>query len=626
MSLLRDEVGNIFGGVSQQPQTQRSSSHLDGQVNAHVYQGRLLGRRPPTFHIANIDDSVSGEATTFDVVRSASEKYKVVILNDELKVYNGFTGTEMTVEAPDGFGYLADAIEGYRQVTIGDRTVLVNRSKNVLRGTTTSPDATEETLIVIRQGNFGTGYAIALNNTYVNYLAPRSNTANAEEGIATEAITIQLFNALEAETDFDGVFVFSRFGSTILVSPVTPGQPYTVLTSDGLGNEGMSVLKSSVQRFEDLPTQAPDGFILEVRGDESTAFDSFWVSYDDARSTWQEVVTPGCLLNFDKSTMPHLLEYKGRFLTETEHTGAGSNTNFTNSGLSLSVNSLLGRLCRNITDGSQGTVLSNTGTTVVTTPLAGGGRNTFLKGDLVEVVGYGTYFIFRQAPWEDRAAGDTQTNPYPSFIGKPVRDAFVTQGRMGLIADESVVLSRTKYLFDLFHASVTQVLPDAPIDITETLPSSSKFHAATMWKKRIVVWTDLAQYELGGEPVLTAETVFLKQMSSFPSSPRVRPVSSGDRIFFIGVANGLIRVMALKVLGDDTEPTAISMTDEIPSYIEGVPLHMDSDDTNGILLLLTRDGGANNLYAMSYVQEEGQIVQHAWGQWFLATPLAEQVP
>jgi hypothetical protein len=641
MSLMNQEVRNVFGGVSEQPQSQRSSAHLEAQVNASVYQGRMLGRRPPTYHIAQLDDSVSGDAATIDIVRSSTEKYSAVIANGELKVYNKFTGTEIDVESPDGFSYLTTAPKGFRWVTVGDKTILVNRFTSTRRGTSISPENDERTLLVVRQGNFQTGYYVDLSHNSnataygtdlsvdwvpVGYVTPKSTTTDAEEAISTENIATELHAALEAEAAFTGVFTFELIGSTIAITPVNPDVPYYVRTRDGLGNEGLALLKGGVQTFEDLPAQAPEGFLLEVRGNDNSAFNNYWVTYDSSRSVWKETIQPGCLLNFDKSTMPHLLEYKGRFVEATRHDGETSDTVFSNADLALTPNSLLGRLCKNLTDGSQGTVLSNTTTTITTTALAGGGRNTFLDGDLVEVVGYGTYFLFRQSPWVNRNAGDTETNPYPSFIDKSIKDVFVTQGRLGFVADYSIVCSQTKDLFNLFQPSVTQVLPNAPFDITETLPSSSKFHAVVDWQKRIIVWTDLDQYEMLGEPVLTPETVSLKKVSSYANLARVRPISSGNRIFFIGTSNGLIRVMSLSLYGQEQEPAAHSLTEEVPSYIEGLPILMESDDTNGILLLLTTDGETDRLYAMSYVQQDGQLVQWAWGQWFLASPVAEQIP
>ncbi|UOF81179.1 phage stabilization protein [Caudoviricetes sp.] len=584
-----------------------------------VYQGRLLGKRPGSLHVAHLSDETTGDPFVFPVVLSATQRYTAVVLNGGIAVYDQFTGDAITVDAPDGLSYLTDESAGFRSLTLGTRTLLTNRAVETAKGTTASASGGEVSLVVVRQGNYGTTFSITLNGTTVSHLTPQSTATDAEEDIATDVIAAALLTLLDAETDYDGIFTFSRTGSTLVITPVTAGLSYTLTTHDGLGDEGLFEAKGSVQRFSDLPAQAPDGTLLEVRGDETTAFDNFWVVFSTATGVWTETIAPACLTAVDASTFPHVLEYQGRYMDALAHTGAASATVFSSEDLDLAPNELLGKLCRNLTDGSQGTVLSNTTGSLTTTPLAGGGRNSFRAGDLVEVVGYGRYFLFRQAPWADRTVGDTLTNPYPSFIGSPIRDLFVTQGRLGLIADSSVVLSRTAKPFDLFRSSVTQILADQPLDLTETLPSSSKFHAFTEWDGKPVIWTDLAQYELTGEPVLTPETVGLKRIGQYQNLSTCRPVSSGSRVFFVGVAGGLTKVMEFSVYGQEQRIAAQSLTDEIPTYLSGTPTQLEADDTAGVLLVFTQDGLETRLYAMTYVVENGQRVQQAWGEWTIGT-------
>lgn len=614
MPLVNQEVRNLFSGVSTQPQSQRDASHWNEQVNAMVYQGRLVGKRPGSIHVAKLSADTGGaDPEGFVLTRSATEKYIVMLLDRDIKVYNWFTGAEMTVEAPEGLDYLASSAAGFRTLTVGDTAIITNRSTITRKGTTVSDAGGTTTLLVVRQGNFGTKYGITLDGINVVHETPQSGATDAEKDIATDVIAAELVTLLSAA---HGVtFAFTRYNSTIAIVPADAGEPYDIEIGDGLGNEGMVLIKGSVQQFADLPNGAPDGTLLEIRGSDLTAFDNYWVEYSAQTGVWSEVVAPECLLDFDVSTMPHVLQYKGKYMDPARHTAAESSTVFINTDLDLVPNSLVGKRCTNLTDGSQGTVVSNGTQSVTTTTLAGGGRNTFRKGDRVEVTGYGTYFVFRPAPWAKRAVGDTETNPYPSFIDQEIRDIFVTQGRLGFIAKNSIVLSRTRNLFDLFRSTVTQVLPDGPIDITETLPSSSQFHAFTETDDKAVVWSDIAQYELKGEPVLTPETVSLKRIGQYQNLATCRPVVSGSRVFFVGVSSGLNKIMEFTVYGQEKRIAAQSLTEEIPDYIEGTPVQLEADDTVGILLVLTRFEQETRLYALTYITENGQRFQQAWGRW-----------
>ena len=39
----------------------------------------------------------------------------------------------------------------------------------------------------------------------------------------------------------------------------------------------MTIVKDSIQRFTDLPNVAPHGYVVEVKGDEGTNFDNYYV-------------------------------------------------------------------------------------------------------------------------------------------------------------------------------------------------------------------------------------------------------------------------------------------------------------------------------------------------------------
>ncbi len=612
MPTLSQTVRNLCGGVTQQPQSQRAPSQFSEQINGLTYQGRLLGKRPPSTYVANISDETETDPFIHIVPRSVVEKYAAVVNNGTLEVFNQFTGAAITLVAPDGFDYLTDDSAGYRAVSIGDQTVLVNRAVVVRKGTAQSADATNKAHVLVRQGNFGTGYTIFLASDVVSHTTPQSGAANAEALISTDVIAEELFDLLEAETAYDGVFTFALTGSLITITPVTPSALVDFYTVDGLGNEGLQAIRGSVQRFSDLPEQAPDGTIIEIRGDEDSAFDNFWVLYDESKSAWVETVAPGCLTGFDATTLPHLLEYRGKYVDSAVHDDNTHATVFEDASLALTVDELAGLQCRNRTDGSVGLIVSNTTNTITVASLVGGGSNEFRRGDVIDVVGYGTYFMFRPAPWGSRETGDLTTNAYPSLIDRAVRDVFVTDGRLGLISGKSFVLSRAREPYKLFRKSVTQVLADDPIDITEALPGSSLFHAFTEWNGKRIIWTDKDQFELGTGAVLSPQTVSLRKVASYPNLSTCRPIVAGDRVFFVGLSNSLPRIMELLAIGENEQTRAQSLTDDLPTYFDGWPVQLEADDTLGLLLVRTE---AFSLYVYSYTMIDGSRVQQAWGKW-----------
>ena len=59
-------------------------------------------------------------------------------------------------------------------------------------------------------------------------------------------------------------------------------------------------------------------------------------------------------------------------------------------------------------------------------------------------------FTFEQAEWGDRAVGDLISIPSPSFVGRQISDVFFFQNRLGILAGENVIMSRTSEFFDFF--------------------------------------------------------------------------------------------------------------------------------------------------------------------------------
>lgn len=101
--------------------------------------------------------------------------------------------------------------------------------------------------------------------------------------------------------------------STILVKK-TAGTAFSIRGSDSFGDRAMVVVKDSVQRFSDLPIVAPTGFLVEVKGDNSTDTDNYFVKFVPNNSAqtfdkgvWVETLAPGIVYQLDPATMPHTL-------------------------------------------------------------------------------------------------------------------------------------------------------------------------------------------------------------------------------------------------------------------------------------------------------------------------------
>lgn len=127
--LVSGTIPNMFNGVSQQSAPLRHPSQGEAQVNAYATIAKGIGKRPPTQHIAKL--TASSRLTSFfhTINRDATERYKVVITNGDLFVYD-LDGVEMTVSFPSGKAYLTASTprDDFVAVTVADHTFILNRN------------------------------------------------------------------------------------------------------------------------------------------------------------------------------------------------------------------------------------------------------------------------------------------------------------------------------------------------------------------------------------------------------------------------------------------------------------------------------------------------------------------
>jgi hypothetical protein len=216
-----------------------------------------------------------------------------------------------------------------------------------------------------------------------------------------------------------------------------------------------------------------------------------------------------------------------------------------------------------------------------------------------------------------READDTPrkgTNPWPSFNGRKIRDIFYHKGRLGVVADENVVLSRAGGLFNFFRKSVQDYLDSDPIDVQVTTPDVAIFQAVTEWNRDLFLWSEQAQFVLRGEPLLTPKTASLKLVSRYEVTPRVRPWVSGTHQYFMTYRTGYTEIMEYYQNQQNDTYAARSITKHVPGLIAGNPIQIVGSEQFNMLAVLA-GGDQRNIYVYNFLREPERLVQAAWGRW-----------
>jgi hypothetical protein len=517
---------------------------MEEQINCVTDPVEGLKKRPPTEHIKKIiSGTLASRPSLFKIDRDPDNQYIGMIEGGRVRVFDINTGVEKTVTGGTN-AYLTSATphKSMRMLSVADYTFIANRETVVGRTSAASTARPFEGLIFVRGANYGKTYTIrhihkvgSLVGT-ASFTTPRGDAASHIDTTNTTYIATRLAAALAASPY--GPETVEQIGSVIYVSD--PSADFTMELEDAQGGEAMKGFKDNIQRFSDLPAKAKEGLVLRIAGDQTSAFDDYWVQY--VNGVWQETVQPQSLTSLDPATMPHAL-------------------------------------IRN-PDGS---------------------------------------FRLEALPWVDRAVGDDDSCPFPSFLGQKISSMFYFRNRLGFLADENVILSQAGDYFNFFRTTATQLLPGDPIDTPasdasgESSPVSILEHAVA-FDKKLVIFARNAQFIMGSSGTLTPAEAEIDPVTSFACSPDCRPVALGRYIYFAFDRDGASGLREFYVDGAAQTEDAQEVTAHCPTFLPTGILSMSGSTLENVLVALP-ETNANKVYVYEYFWGNNEKLQSAWGSW-----------
>jgi len=126
----------------------------------------------------------------------------------------------------------------------------------------------------------------------------------SSEFTATPVIAGSLFTGNEPE------FNAELQGNTIIFSRDASKGDFGLVTTDGLGDQGLRAVYKKIDSLSKLPLRAPNNFTVEIVGDAEYNQDNYWVKFntndggDFGDGTWVETYAPLVSLGIDQTTMP----------------------------------------------------------------------------------------------------------------------------------------------------------------------------------------------------------------------------------------------------------------------------------------------------------------------------------
>lgn len=339
--------------------------------------------------------------------------------------------------------------------------------------------------------------------------------------------------------------------------------------TDSQANTFISGWTDRAERISDLPTHYQHGAVVRITGGNTSGEDDYYVRF--ATDKWvNSSLYPD---NFDSSAWGW---------------GQGSWNETTKPGLStgnFDNTTMPHRLQREVDDASG---------TVTGTP---------------------NQIFFRWAPveWDGREAGDEETNKSPAFAGEKINDLFVIQNRLGFLSQAEVSLSQAASIENFWRTTVLSLPGDERMSFTASDLDGDTLRHAIPYDKQLLIFSELGQAVVSGNPTITPQTVQAPMLSSYRSFRNVKPVSTGRSLFF-GQSSGKFASIREFAPGSNTERLLDQeATLSVPRLVPSDLVRMTAGSSANMLACLS--GNRETIYLYQYLRSGSEQVQAAWTTW-----------
>lgn len=216
--------------------------------------------------------------------------------------------------------------------------------------------------------------------------------------------------------------------------------------------------------------------------------------------------------------------------------------------------------------------------------------------------------------WNGREVGDAESNPPPSFVGKAINDLFFFQDRMGLVSGEGFDISEVGRYFNFYRTTVRDLLDTDPVQATVSHPKVSTLRYAVPFRKRLLLFSGKAQFEVQGGDVLTPKTVSTPVISEFEAGSLVRPVGVGASLYFPADRGVYSAVFNFTLTGDVALEQAAEVTAHVPQYIPKNVLHIQVSPVNNAIFCVSGDA-PRYVFVYQFYDNGAERLQSAWHRW-----------
>lgn len=661
--LISIPIPNLITGVSQQPEALRLSSSFAALTNCWPSVVTGLNKRPPTEHVATLGWNPSSSIAGHIINKGAGYQYVVAVADGDLKVFT-MNGVEQTVNFPNGKSYLSQALNpvaDMRFLTFGDTTFILNRqvitkssyySEASFSGVTITGTVNAFLdLPAPAVGNVSQIYYVSDPGSYyqstqtagsptiygwvrqddVNYTSVPSGAASGSTLPSPVPTTVGQVFYLQVWVGFSiryhkyAVAVTTPGTGAIyewlLISPAklvdssngrrNPERNGSVYVTNSVANSFYAVYINNVLRGDYLTPTGVDANSAVPGTDQIASFlrsdlaaagiggdrtgSTITITGLQATDTIQTTTTNG-----DKA----IKNYKDEVLSFSD----------------LPPNDTNGRVVK-----VKGSPRENEDDYYV----------VFNDGLWEETYGYGEAeklnentmphvlvreangtWTFRPHKWDERQAGDRNSNPVPSFIGYRLNDMFLYTNRLGFVSDTNVILSESDKFENFFRTTVATLLDSDPLDFAILSAMEDQLLHAIPFNKDLLILGERSQHRFTYSQFVGPKNVQAQFTTSYSAAKGPMPVNMGGSVYFIDDQVGYSYAKLYEyypkenLAGDEAE----DVTSPVPQYVRtGVTFISASPHVKTALIGSSLE--TDSLYVYKFYWAGDKKIQNAWSKW-----------
>lgn len=227
-------------------------------------------------------------------------------------------------------------------------------------------------------------------------------------------------------------------------------------------------------------------------------------------------------------------------------------------------------------------------------------------------------FKFTTIEWANREAGDNDSNPEPSFVGRKISDIFSYRNRFGLIAGESVCLSKSGDYWNFWVDSATTIVDTDPIDVNVSHNRISELFSAVPFNQDLYLFSRQTQFILTADGALSPKNVQLKQVTEFENDTNIKPIGVGRNLYFSSNRSNYASILEYYAVYDgNSSKDSNNITSHIPNYIPNDMHGLIACENEHLIMALT-EGAKDSIFVYKYLYAQEQKLQASWSKWIFS--------